>query len=169
MMIIQNTFTVIPLILLLTLNITLFGFFYGYMWSWFTSVAAAVIVFLIVRGLFQDVLLQKGYSGMKDKIEQNGFMYVLIGRIFPFVPTSIINIAAGLSTVRFNHFLLATAVGNLIYFFILSLIPLGFLSKKFDQYILVALSTAAILAFVGYKLCSRKKRNKISHSSIHDK
>ena len=32
---IQNIFTVIPLILVLTVNYTLFGFLYGFLWSWF--------------------------------------------------------------------------------------------------------------------------------------
>ncbi|MBW9234840.1 hypothetical protein JQK62_21905, partial [Leptospira santarosai] len=33
-MILQNSFTVFPLLLVITINITLFGFIDGFLWSW---------------------------------------------------------------------------------------------------------------------------------------
>src|SRR3954462_15298054 len=48
-MVIQNSFTVIPLILVITINIALFGFLKGFLWSWFTSVIAGILIFLSVR------------------------------------------------------------------------------------------------------------------------
>ncbi|OEF97784.1 TVP38/TMEM64 family protein [Desulfuribacillus alkaliarsenatis] len=157
LMIVQNTFTVIPLILLITFNITLFGFVYGYLWSWFTSVIAAAIVFFAVRYFFQDYVLRKIQPGVKEKAEENGFMYVFIGRVFPFVPTSLINIAAGVFAIRFDHFLIATIFGNLIYFFVLSLIPLGILAADLDRYVLALLALAAVSVFLVRTYYKKKK------------
>ena len=85
-------------------------------------------------------------------------MYVFTGRIFPLIPTSLINLAAGVSTVTFKDFLLATALGNLIYFFFLSLIPYGLLSVEMNQYTLAALALLFLLFFMIYKRAKKKKK-----------
>lgn len=157
MMIIQNSLTIIPLIFLITLNIMVFGFFYGIIWSWITSVIAAVIVFISVRYYFQDLSLKRINKSLKEKIEKNGLLFVFIGRIFPFVPTSIVNIVAGVSSIEFKHFLVATSVGNLLFFSLLGLIPLGIVTLEFDYYILGIFSFFIIIAYYIYKYYFKKK------------
>ncbi|MGZ9815362.1 TVP38/TMEM64 family protein [Peribacillus simplex] len=158
LMFVQNSFTIIPLILLLTINVTIFGFIYGYLWSWFTSVVASGFIFYAVRNWFQELLLKKIGEKWQESVVEHGFMYVFTGRIFPLIPTSLINLAAGVSTVTFKDFLLATALGNLIYFFFLSLIPYGLLSVEMNQYTLVALALLTLLFFIIYKRAKKKKK-----------
>lgn len=161
LMIIQNTFTIIPLILLITLNIMLFGFIYGVIWSWITSIIAAVIVFISTRYFFQDLLLKKINEAFKEKIEKNGLLFVFIGRIFPFIPTSMVNIVAGVSSIKFKHFLIATSVGNLLFFSLLGLIPLGIVTLEVDYYILGIFSFIIILAYYIYKYYFKKNTKQI--------
>ncbi|CAH0159911.1 TVP38/TMEM64 family inner membrane protein YdjZ [Peribacillus simplex] len=158
LMFVQNSFTIIPLILLLTINVTIFGFIYGYLWSWFTSVVASGFIFYAVRNWFQELLLKKIGEKWQETVVEHGFMYVFTGRIFPLIPTSLINLAAGVSTVTFKDFLLGTALGNLIYFFFLSLIPYGLLSVEMNQYTLVALALLTLLFFIIYKRAKKKKK-----------
>ena len=157
-MIIQNAFTLIPLILLITLNTTLFGFFNGFIWSWFTSIIAAIVVFYTVRYLLQDWVMRKINKSILAKADQVGLMYVLQARMFPFVPTSAINIIAGISTIHFKPFIIGTMIGNFIYFFVLSLIPLGFLSFNGDKYILSVIVILSILLFYIYKRLSKRAK-----------
>ncbi|OIJ14561.1 hypothetical protein BKP35_06520 [Anaerobacillus arseniciselenatis] len=157
MMILQNTFTIIPLIILITLNIMLFGFFYGVIWSWVTSIIGGVSVFIATRYFFQDVLLRRINVALKEKVEENGFLFVFIGRIFPFVPTSLINIVSGVSSIKLKHFFIATTVGNLIYFFMLGLIPMGIVTLEMDYYILGILSVIIIGAYYFYKYYLKNK------------
>ena len=158
LMFVQNSFTIIPLILLLTINVTIFGFIYGYLWSWFTSVVASGFIFYAARNWFQELLLKKIGEKWQESVVEHGFMYVFTGRIFPLIPTSLINLAAGVSTVTFKDFLLATALGNLIYFFFLSLIPYGLLSVEMNQYTLAALALLFLLFFIIYKRAKKKKK-----------
>lgn len=130
LMIIQNIFTIIPLILLLTINSILFGVLYGFIWSWLTSVVGALIAFLIVRYWLQDLFIKRMSPNVKEKIEVNGFLYLFILRLFPFIPTSILNTAAGISSIRLKHYLLATLIGNMLYQLVLYLISLGFISME---------------------------------------
>ncbi|WP_342542662.1 VTT domain-containing protein [Paenisporosarcina sp. FSL H8-0542] len=157
-MILQNSFTVFPLLLVITINITLFGFFDGFLWSWISSVIAAVFVFCAVRFLFQERLIEKFKPGLLVQIEANGFAYVFQARIFPLVPTSLVNILGGLSTVRFWPFILATTIGNFIYFFILALIPAGLVSKEIDETMIWVILVSAILLYYLFKLVRKKRK-----------
>ena len=159
-MIIQNSFTIIPLLLLITINFALFDFLYGFLWSWVTSVIAAIIVFFAIRNWFQEIILKKVKgNNIKAKVEKNGFWYVFVGRIFPLVPTSLINMAAAVSTIKFRHFLVATLLGNFVYFFILTLIPLGLLSVNIDKLVLTSVVFLGILVLVFYKLLKKRQVN----------
>jgi len=127
LMIIQNLFSVIPLLLLISINVSLFDFIYGYLWSWLTSVLGAIVTFHIARSGFQRFFRLRNQR-IINRIERNGFYFVLIGKLFPLIPSSVINIAAGVSSVSFKRFTYGTLIGNLIYLFVLSLIHIGFKS-----------------------------------------
>jgi uncharacterized membrane protein YdjX (TVP38/TMEM64 family) len=58
-MVIQNSFTIIPLIIIITINYALFGFFNGLIWSWFTSIIAAGIWFICSRFFLNDLVQKK--------------------------------------------------------------------------------------------------------------
>jgi uncharacterized membrane protein YdjX (TVP38/TMEM64 family) len=157
-MVIQNTFTLIPLLLVITVNITIFGFVDGFIWSWLTSIFGAIVIYLGVKYLFQNWLTQKFNPDLVARLEREGFAYVFQARIFPFVPTSLVNILAGLGSIRFNHFLFATIFGNFIYFFVLALIPAGLLSADVDEYVLGILVLLFFALFFGFKKVYNKKK-----------
>ncbi|WP_157827609.1 TVP38/TMEM64 family protein [Niallia nealsonii] len=146
-MIIQNTFTLIPLIFVITLNYYSFGFLNGFIWSWLSSVVAAVIVFYAVRFWFQDMIIRQKHHDFIKKIEKKGTHYVFYGRVFPFFPTSLLNIIAGISTISIKAFIIGTLIGNFIYFFILSLIPFGLFSTDIPPALIIILIALAILLF----------------------
>lgn len=159
-MILQNTFTIIPLLLVITINVAFFGFLFGFLWSWFTSILAAIVIFSLVRYLFQGFLLNKVDEKLIKKVETNGFLYVFEARIIPFVPTSLVNIIAGVSTIKFSNFLLGTLLGNFIYFFILSLIPVGLLSSTSNKFLL-----GAIFLLILTVIYMHRKKRALNESS----
>ncbi|MGN1401382.1 MAG: TVP38/TMEM64 family protein [Bacillus sp. (in: firmicutes)] len=155
-MIIQNSFTVIPLIIVITINLALFGFVYGFLWSWFTSVIAAVIIYTLFRYYFRHIVTNKVNKDILKKINENGYGYVFQARIFPFVPTSLINILAGLSSIHIADFVKATVFGNLIYFFVLALIPAGVLSSS----VTVTVIGIVVFLLIGFYYWFSKKKTK---------
>lgn len=166
-MVIQNSFTVFPLILVITINITLFGFMNGFLWSWFSSIIASIAVFYGVRYIFRDMIMEKFNPKLIEKVDANGFAYVFQARIFPFFPTSLVNILAGLSTIRLYPFLFATSIGNFIYFFLLALIPAGIISADLNEYVIWVMILSAVLLYYLFKFF-RKKR-KLSSIEERDK
>ncbi|WP_052106330.1 TVP38/TMEM64 family protein [Neobacillus niacini] len=159
-MVIQNSFTIIPLIIIITINYALFGFFNGLMWSWFTSIIAAGIWFFGSRYFFNDWVQKKTNPELLSKMEQNGLLFVFQARIIPFVPTSLINILSGLSSIKFKHFMVGTIFGNLIFFFVLSLIPAGLMEGNTEQNILLGIVLVLVGVVVFYRIRKKQKTRK---------
>jgi uncharacterized membrane protein YdjX (TVP38/TMEM64 family) len=159
LMIVQNLFTIIPLILLISVNVSMFGFSGGYIWSWVTSIIGGAVSFFAARYWFQEFFSRWMKPTLKDKIENNGFLVVFAGRIFPFVPTSVVNIAAGLSSISFRPFLYGTILGNMIYFFVLALIPLGIMNVHMEPYVYIVIIALAVGGVFGWR-AYKKRRNK---------
>lgn len=55
-------------------------------------------------------------------IERKGFAPIFILFCFPFTPSALINVVAGLSRISIRQFVLALALGKLVMIFILSYI-----------------------------------------------
>ncbi|WP_419888090.1 TVP38/TMEM64 family protein [Neobacillus niacini] len=159
-MVIQNSFTIIPLIIIITINYALFGFFNGLIWSWFTSIIAAGIWFFGSRYFFNDWVQKKTNPELLSKMEQNGLLFVFQARIIPFVPTSLINILSGLSSIKFKHFMVGTILGNLIFFFVLSLIPAGLMQGNTEQNILLGIVLVLVGVVVFYRIRKKQKTRK---------
>jgi uncharacterized membrane protein YdjX (TVP38/TMEM64 family) len=165
LMTIQNMLPIIPLFLLISVNVSVFGFTTGFIWSWLISVIGAILSFMIARYWFQSFINKFVNDKVKLKIKEQGFWYVWIGRVLPIMPTSVINIAAGVSSVRFSIFLYATILGNMIYILILSLISQGLLSMQLEMQILIPIAVLVLVAYVIMKLWKRKQMNNDKLSS----
>ncbi|MGX6441780.1 TVP38/TMEM64 family protein [Neobacillus sp. K501] len=159
-MVIQNSFTIIPLILIISINFALFGFFNGLLWSWFTSIIGAAIWFYGSRYFFHDWVQKKTNPDLLARMENNGFLFVFQARIIPFVPTSLINIIGGLSTIRFKHFIIGTMAGNFIFFFVLSLIPAGLMTGNADNYVLLSITLLLLGFVIFFRVKKKGKRMK---------
>ncbi len=119
-MFLQNLLNFFPIVLVISLNVSILGLWGGYLFSLFCSVMASTIIFLIIRYMFIDMKAATNYVKYTEKIEKNGFLYVLIARLIPIMPTNIINIASGLSSIKVTPYTLATILGHAIYSFIIA-------------------------------------------------
>ncbi|WP_342538672.1 VTT domain-containing protein [Sporosarcina sp. FSL K6-1540] len=158
-MLVHNTFPVIPLFLVILINNTLFGFQLGIVWSILTSILCAIIVFLSIRYVLQDFVLKKVNLSNISKVEQSGLWYVFGARIFPFAPTSIINGVSGVSTIRLSYFIIATALGNITIFFVYTLIQAGLLSQGFNEYVTGIIILSGFIVYYYFKKVTLRKKN----------
>ncbi|MDQ0257897.1 putative membrane protein YdjX (TVP38/TMEM64 family) [Evansella vedderi] len=162
LMLFQNLITIIPLFIIVMLNTVLFGFVNGFLWSWLTSVIAAVITFFLYKFWIPEKILEKvNQSSIKNKIDEKGIYFLFILRLIPFMPTSIINLAASISNIRLSHFFIATVLGNMIFQLLLSTISIGILSEGISNYILWIIVGLSIPIYFWYKKSAGKKRSYI--------
>ncbi len=94
----------------------IFGFGYGSVLIMIGATCSSTVGFYLAR-LFSSMLhKEKNLStsaNLTQKLNNNGFWVVLVLRLIPIVPFDAISYMAGLSTIRYVHYLVATVLGML--------------------------------------------------------
>lgn len=117
LMIFQSVAAPLPAFLLTLANANLFGWWQGAILSWSSAMAGAAVCFFIARILGRDVaekLTSKaGIAQIDTFFEKYGRNTVLICRLLPFVSFDFVSYAAGLTSMSFPAFFIATGIGQL--------------------------------------------------------
>ncbi len=117
----------LPLFLFVMANANAFGLWLGFLFSWIGAVLGALLVFLIFRNYGQGRLLRflqrhpKVQKGM-DWIERHGFGPIFLMLCFPFTPSALVNIVAGLSKISMPQYMLAVITGKMVMIFTISFV-----------------------------------------------
>ena len=85
--------------------------------SWSSAMVGAGLCFCIARILGRDVVekltSKSGLKNIDDFFEKHGKMSILIARLLPFISFDIVSYAAGLTSMSFLSFFIATGIGQL--------------------------------------------------------
>ncbi|WP_277586052.1 TVP38/TMEM64 family protein [Psychrobacillus antarcticus] len=154
----------LPLVVFIVANVNAYGLLFGFLLTWIGSVAGSYAVFLVIRKygraralgfITRHVKVQK----LINWVERNGFGPLFLLVCFPFTPSALVNIVAGLSDMKKNTYFWTIALGKLIMIFVIS-----FIGSDIKALITQPIRTAivilliAILWFVGKAI--EKKINK---------
>lgn len=118
----QNSFSVLPKFLIISLSVSLFGPFIGSFLNIFFSFSSSLIVFFFFKYFFKNEHESEKIKNFSKKIEKNAFAAILLAKIIPIFPSSIINIGCGISNLKTRIFLFSNLLGEAIYTFSLLLI-----------------------------------------------
>ncbi|NOU95252.1 TVP38/TMEM64 family protein [Paenibacillus sp. LMG 31456] len=114
---VQTVLPFIPFVVIAGANVLIFGFWMGFLVNYVASVLGAIIFFWIARYYAKDWVERKlkkyvYLNKINDKLENNGFMYITIGRVIPVIPSFGINLAAAVMKVSTRDFVMGTIVGK---------------------------------------------------------
>lgn len=165
LMILQAIIAPLPAFVITFANASLFGAFWGGVLSWISAMVGAALCFFIARTLGREAVEKlTGKSILKSMdtfFTRYGKHTILICRLLPFVPFDPISYAAGLTSIRFRHFMIATGLGQLpatiVYSWAGSLLTGGTFWFITALFILFALSVAIFVIKSLY--LERQKRN----------
>lgn len=91
-----------------------FGIYEGFLLTWFGALVGGVISFWISRWLGRDFVAGSERMQRLDRyVEEHGTITIFILRLLPLVSFDAISYAAGLSSISFWRFFVATALGML--------------------------------------------------------
>lgn len=117
LMVLQSVIAPLPAFLLTFANANLFGWWQGAILSWSSAMAGAALCFIIARILGRDIVekltSKVGLTQIDQFFEKYGRQSVLIARLLPFMSFDIVSYAAGLTSMKFLPFLIATGIGQL--------------------------------------------------------
>ncbi|PWW27762.1 putative membrane protein YdjX (TVP38/TMEM64 family) [Cytobacillus oceanisediminis] len=117
----------LPLFLFVMANASAFGLWLGFLYSWIGAVAGAVLVFLLVRKYGQKRILRvlkkhQKVQKLMSWVEKHGFGPLFILLCFPFTPSAVVNIVAGLSNISIAQYMLAVLTGKMVMIFTISFV-----------------------------------------------
>ena len=152
LMILQSVAAPLPAFLLTFANANLFGWWQGAILSWTSAMAGAAMCFYIARVLGRDVVAKitskAGVEQIDEFFEKYGKNAILICRLLPFVSFDYVSFAAGLTSMSFGSFMVATGIGQLpdtlIYSYVGSMLTGGAKVMVTGLMILFALSALVV-------------------------
>ena len=113
----QSVAAPLPAFIITLANANLFGWWKGPILSWSSAMAGAAICFYIARILGRDVAerltSRAGLQSIDDFFARYGTHSILIARLLPFISFDLVSYAAGLTSMDFWPFFIATGVGQL--------------------------------------------------------
>ncbi len=117
LMILQSVAAPLPAFLITFANAAVFGWVGGAVLSWVSSMAGAALCFYIAK-LYGRVVVEKltGKSALQSVdgfFEKYGAKSIIIARLLPFMPFDPVSYAAGLTSMSFRSFFIATGIGQL--------------------------------------------------------
>lgn len=166
LMILQSVAAPLPAFLLTFANANLFGWWQGAILSWTSAMAGAAMCFCIARVLGRDVVAKitskAGVEQIDEFFEKYGKNAILICRLLPFVSFDYVSFAAGLTSMSFGSFMVATGIGQLpatlIYSYVGSMLTGGAKVMVTGLMILFALS-ALVVTFKKVYTDRKKKKS----------
>lgn len=117
LMILQSIIAPIPAFLITLSNAAIFGWALGALLSWSSAMVGAALCFFIARILGRDVVekltSKKALDTTDAFFERYGKHTIIVCRLLPFISFDLISYAAGLTSIRFWSFWVATGIGQL--------------------------------------------------------
>lgn len=167
LMVFQSIAAPLPAFLITFANANLFGWKAGALLSWSSAMAGAAVCFYIARILGRDFVekltSKTGLKQIDDFFAKYGRQSILIARLLPFISFDIVSYAAGLTSMNFLSFFIATGIGQLpatiVYSYVGGMLTGGAKLFVTGLLILFALSALIILLRQIYKSKKDKTNN----------
>lgn len=161
LMIFQSIAAPLPAFVITFANAALFGWVKGAILSWSSAMAGAALCFYIAkiygRDAVEKLTSKLALESVDVFFEKYGKYAVLVARLLPFVSFDIVSYAAGLTTMDFWSFFIATGIGQLpatiVYSYVGGMLTGSVKTFVFGLMILFALS---IITFVAKKIYNEK-------------
>src|SRR5581483_93432 len=136
-----GAFLVVPLVLLVAATAVVFGPALGMLYSMIGALISGSIIYSVGRRLGRDAVRRLAGRRLNDlsrRLSRRGLLAIVLVRIVPVAPFSMINVVAGASHIGWRDFLLGTAVG---------LAPMIVLTSMFVDRAVAALQHPSVQTF----------------------
>lgn len=117
LMVLQSIMAPLPAFIITFANAGLFGWVKGALLSWSSAMAGAALCFFIAkfygREAVEKLTSKFALENIDKFFEKYGKYAILIARLLPFISFDIVSYAAGLTSMGFWSFFIATGIGQL--------------------------------------------------------
>ncbi|MFI8686675.1 TVP38/TMEM64 family protein [Rossellomorea sp. NPDC077527] len=148
----------LPLVVFVTANANAFGLWWGFLFSWIGATLGALIVFLLVRRygetrVFRFLRKNRQVNRLTKWVDRHGFGPLFILLCFPFTPSALVNVVAGMSSISIAQYMLAVVTGKMVMIFTISFIGYDIISLvKQPIRTVIVVAIIFVLWFIGKRI-----------------
>lgn len=162
----ESFLPLLPLLLIAAANAAAYGFWTGSFLSWFGTCLGSVLVFLFFRKLARGRLKRwleksKRIRRTLEWVEAHGFGPIFLLYCFPFTPSLLVNVAAGLSKLSLRSYLSSLLLGKMVMIFMASYVGYDWIRMIHRPFkLLVIALIVVILWIIGKRIENRIQNTK---------
>lgn len=149
--ILESILPFLPLAVFIAINVIAFGPLLGFIISYIGTIIGCTISFYIVRYL-QKYNKSKKVQLLINKFESLSFSSLVIITALPFTPAFSINIAAGLSKIKYRKFLFILLISKLSTIYFWGFIGTTLLESITDITIIIRVLVILLVSFILSKI-----------------
>lgn len=107
--VLEAFFPILPLVGFVIINVTAFGFFFGYLFSWIGNCIGSLLLFLFLRKVggkrLEKKIHESKYRHTLEKIKSKKLNVLFLLYCFPFSPSFLLSGTAALTNMKTEEFL----------------------------------------------------------------
>ncbi len=138
---------ILPLVGFVIINVTTFGFFFGYLYSWIGNCLGSFLLFLFIRKVGANRLeakIQKSkYKGTLEKIKNKNLTVLFYLYCFPFTPSFLISGTAALANMNTQLFLLTMLPSKFV-----MILSLAFIGQNVSSFLINPIKSILYILFI---------------------
>ena len=158
----ESIFPVLPLGLFIGFNVLAYGSVMGFIISYIATIAGCIVSFLLFRYVFKKAFY-KLFKGRKlseilkwvDKISNMKITTLTVILAMPFTPAFFINIAAGLTDIKFSKFIFSLLISKISVIYFWGYIGTSLIESVLNPVILIKITLAMVLAYIFSKIIQK--------------
>lgn len=155
----------LPLIVFVLANSAAYGLLKGFFYSWIGTSLGSILLFIIIRKLgdkrvFRKIRENKQVHKVTGWVEKHGFGPLFLLLCFPFSPSSVINVVAGLSRINTSQFVLAVILGKSVMVFSIAYIGASIVSFAKNPLKTILVGIGVVLFWIVGKYIEKKLHKK---------
>jgi len=156
----ESIVPILPLSVFVAVNVVAFGSIPALLISWIGTTIGCTLSFLIFRKI-KNKAYNRLYKHIKiinfiDKIDSMPFSSLVMLLAMPFTPAFSINIAAGLSKMKYKKYLLALLSSKIFAIYFWTFIATTFLDSVTDIGVIIKIILLILGAYIVSKLVNKK-------------
>jgi len=162
LILVESILPILPLSVFITLNIVTFGNTLGVLMSWVATIIGCSLSFFLFRH-FSDKLYkilgkkkQESIQKWLKNLSKIPFTSLTIIMAIPFTPAFLVNIAAGLSKIKYKKFFVSLLIGKMIMIYFWGYIGTSLLESLTDVTVLIKIIVLLIGTYMLSKLVEKK-------------
>lgn len=155
LMTLQSLVPLVPGLAITITNAWIFGWRYGSLYSWLGALLGASLDFGLARWygrpLVEKIVRPQQLHIFDTFFLKHGIIAVFITRLTPIVPFKVVSYGAGLTTIAFCQFVIATGVGQTPSIILYSILGQNLVKNLFATIVITILLVIAGLAAYRYR------------------